>query len=364
MPDEGAGVELGRCGAGRAGARQPVREAEARLRDHGRRRGIQRSADGSGHPDAVLPGSSRRAWWHPCRAKTGDGPTGSPPPATRPWPSGWRRWRASCASDAPACVSRTEAAHEPPAAPHRLLVACYPARWRERYGYELLQVLADRGSGWRDLPNSLGGVATPGSTAGSGRPRRRARAAGGCRAAPPGRSGGPVRRAGRRASRAIGVVATHAPAGEMSRRRFPRRMLAVGTGPVLLEFGVGTVSFLWPQIREGLGAKFKVGTIDRCWPPSRTSPTAGPTPTARLGLPGQRASRQGAGDGQPGQPAEPRRLRPAGAAAQVPAPGLPGAGAVRVDHPLPVPLPPEHLQHPGQKMFKGPAERGLTGSLS
>ena len=42
---------------------------------------------------------------------------------------------------------------------HRLLVACYPRRWRERYADELRQVLADRGSGWRDLPNLAGGVA-------------------------------------------------------------------------------------------------------------------------------------------------------------------------------------------------------------
>ena len=41
---------------------------------------------------------------------------------------------------------------------HRLLVACYPRRWRERYADELVQVLADRGSGWRDLPNLAGGV--------------------------------------------------------------------------------------------------------------------------------------------------------------------------------------------------------------
>ncbi len=41
---------------------------------------------------------------------------------------------------------------------HRLLVGCYPTRWRERYADELLLVLADRESGWRDLPNLAGGV--------------------------------------------------------------------------------------------------------------------------------------------------------------------------------------------------------------
>ena len=51
---------------------------------------------------------------------------------------------------------------------HRLLVACYPRRWRERYADELVQVLADRGSGWRDLPNLLAAPSMPGSTVGSG----------------------------------------------------------------------------------------------------------------------------------------------------------------------------------------------------
>jgi Rieske Fe-S protein len=149
---------------------------------------------------------------------------------------------------------------------HRVVVACYPGRWRERYGAELLQVLADRGSGWRDLPNLAGGVVDawinrrlwPVTTTGSTQ----------LAAAAPGP--GPVAPVGSvtrllaaaPAARPIGVVATTPPAGEMSRRRFLRRMLAVGTGLVLLEFGVGTISFLWPQIREGLGAKFKVGTID------------------------------------------------------------------------------------------------------
>ena len=147
---------------------------------------------------------------------------------------------------------------------HRLLVACYPGRWRERYGDELLQVLADRGSGWRDLPNLAGGVIDawsnrrlwPAATAGS---TQLAAAAPGPVA--PGTSVSAVL-AAVPAAPPIGVVAKTPPAGEMSRRRFLRRMLAAGTGLVLLEFGVGTISFLWPQIREGLGAKFKVGTID------------------------------------------------------------------------------------------------------
>ena len=60
----------------------------------------------------------------------------------------------------------------------------------------------------------------------------------------------------------IGVVATTPPAGEMSRRRFLRRMLAAGVGLFCSSSGSAPSAFLWPQIRPGLGAKFKVGTID------------------------------------------------------------------------------------------------------
>jgi len=145
--------------------------------------------------------------------------------------------------------------------PHRLLVACYPKRWRERYADELRQLLADRRSGWRDLPNLAGGVAdawlnhqlwpaaSPSHVA-SPVPSPAVLAA------------APTIAVSVPAAPPIGVVATTPPGGEMSRRRFLRRMLAAGVGLVLLEFGVGTISFLWPQIRQGLGAKFKVGTID------------------------------------------------------------------------------------------------------
>jgi Rieske Fe-S protein len=149
---------------------------------------------------------------------------------------------------------------------HRLLVGCYPPRWRERYADELLQVLADRRSGWRDLPNLAGGVVDAWAN------RRAWPAAGATAGHAPLMAAGPAPAAtvasvpsvmaATPAVPPIGVIATTPPAGEMSRRRFLRRMLGVGTGLVLLEFGVGTLSFLWPQIREGLGAKFRVGTID------------------------------------------------------------------------------------------------------
>ena len=146
---------------------------------------------------------------------------------------------------------------------HRLMLAGYPPSWRARYGEELLSVLAERGSGWRDLPDLLLGaldarrnlrlLSTDGLLlAGSSVPAAVASAAmpAVALAAPP-----PSPR-GRH-----GVVASTPPIGELSRRSFLRRMLGAGTALLSLEFAAGTVSFLWPQIREGLGAQFRVGTI-------------------------------------------------------------------------------------------------------
>lgn len=48
-------------------------------------------------------------------------------------------------------------------------------------------------------------------------------------------------------------------AGEMSRRGFMRRMLGVGVGILSLEFLGGTLAFLWPNLREGLGAAIAIG---------------------------------------------------------------------------------------------------------
>lgn len=50
------------------------------------------------------------------------------------------------------------------------------------------------------------------------------------------------------------------PIGEISRRHFMRRMLAVGIGVLSLEFLGGTVNFLWPNVRGGLGAKVTLGS--------------------------------------------------------------------------------------------------------
>jgi cytochrome b6-f complex iron-sulfur subunit len=58
-----------------------------------------------------------------------------------------------------------------------------------------------------------------------------------------------------------GYGEVHGPrAGEMSRRSFMRRVLGVGVGILSIEFLAGTLAFLWPNIREGLGGRLSVGT--------------------------------------------------------------------------------------------------------
>ncbi|MEO8510755.1 MAG: Rieske 2Fe-2S domain-containing protein [Chloroflexota bacterium] len=59
-------------------------------------------------------------------------------------------------------------------------------------------------------------------------------------------------------------------AGEMSRRGFMRRMLGVGVGILSLEFLGGTLAFLWPNLREGLGAAISIGTAEEI---NATDPT-------------------------------------------------------------------------------------------
>jgi cytochrome b6-f complex iron-sulfur subunit len=140
---------------------------------------------------------------------------------------------------------------------HRLMVACYPHAWRQRYGDELLEVLADRRSGWRDLPNLLAGAL-------DARINVRLRPADGLLLAAPQL---PVPAPSASVTlptppqRRPGIVSTKPPLGVMSRRGFLRRVLGFGTALLSLEFAAGTISFLWPQIREGIGAQFRVGTI-------------------------------------------------------------------------------------------------------
>ncbi len=146
----------------------------------------------------------------------------------------------------------------------------------------------------------------------------------------------------------------------MSRRRFLRRMLAVGTGLVLLEFGVGTLSFLWPQIRQGLGAKFKVGTIDSILAvqPSFANGQPFPYNPARVFLVNVPAAKELAMGNQVSMP------NPAAAELLALWRKCPHLGCL-------VPSPCESVTRYqcrchqstynilGEKMFKGPAERGL-----
>ena len=56
-------------------------------------------------------------------------------------------------------------------------------------------------------------------------------------------------------------VVERQPIGELSRRRFLGRMLGLAVGLISLEFIGGSIAFLWPQIRSGLGGKFAIGTL-------------------------------------------------------------------------------------------------------
>jgi cytochrome b6-f complex iron-sulfur subunit len=67
-----------------------------------------------------------------------------------------------------------------------------------------------------------------------------------------------------------------APIGEMSRRSFMRRIFWVGAGILSIEFLAGSVNFLWPNVRSGLGGKFTLG---------KASDIAGAQPTWTEGQP-------------------------------------------------------------------------------
>jgi nitrite reductase/ring-hydroxylating ferredoxin subunit len=130
-----------------------------------------------------------------------------------------------------------------------LVLRAYPRRWRERYGDEMAALLAEREPGWRDLLDLVRGgldarlhrLVRPPAQLVAAMPRREVVMA------------VPV-------PRPYGVVETQ-PIGELSRRAFMRRMLGVGAGILALEFIGGSIAFLWPQVRAGLGSKFPVGTL-------------------------------------------------------------------------------------------------------
>jgi len=133
---------------------------------------------------------------------------------------------------------------------HGLLMRCYPAPWRERYGSEFLALLEERPPGLRQALDIL-------SAALDARIHPQLRP-------------GPVLAAGPAIApeipslsvplRSYGVVPSP-PAGAMSRRIFMRRMLGAGAALLSVEFLGGTLAFLWPQFRSGLGAKFRLGRL-------------------------------------------------------------------------------------------------------
>ena len=130
-----------------------------------------------------------------------------------------------------------------------LVLRAYPRRWRERYGVEMAALLAEREPGWGDLLDLVRGgldarlhrLVKPPAQLVAAMPRREVLLA------------APV-------PWPYGVVERQ-PIGELSRRAFMRRMLGVGAGLLALEFVGGSIAFLWPQVRSGLGAKFSVGTL-------------------------------------------------------------------------------------------------------
>ena len=130
----------------------------------------------------------------------------------------------------------------------RLAVRAYPREWRRRYGVEIRSLVLDRQVSWADLFDLFRGAfdarlhphIQP-------RPAFAAILTRGVPIPAPTRP-------------AYGAVPS-APLAVQTRRIFLRRMLAAGIGIVSLEFLGGTLAFLWPQIRGGLGGKIAVGTI-------------------------------------------------------------------------------------------------------
>jgi cytochrome b6-f complex iron-sulfur subunit len=130
-----------------------------------------------------------------------------------------------------------------------LVLLAYPRRWRDRYESEIRGLLAERQPGWGDLVDlarggldaRLHGLVPPPVQLVAAMPRREV-----VMTVP--------------APRTYGAVEKQ-PVGELSRRRFLRRMLGAGAALLLLEFAGGSIAFLWPQFRSGLGKKFPIGTL-------------------------------------------------------------------------------------------------------
>lgn len=134
-----------------------------------------------------------------------------------------------------------------PSALVRAILRAYPRAWRDRYEHELAAMLAVRPpSGGQVLDLVRGALDArlhPGLVA---QPAmlRLAMAGPSVPLATPG----------------YGAVDS-APIGELTRRSFLRRMVGYGAALLTLEFLGGTLAFLWPNISEGIGGTFRVGTV-------------------------------------------------------------------------------------------------------
>lgn len=134
---------------------------------------------------------------------------------------------------------------------HRLMLRAYPRGWRQRYGEEFLSLLGERQLRAGDVVDIISGALDarlhPGRTPISVTEML------------PNRLQLPVIAP---STVTYGMVTGVPAAGVLTRRSFMRRMLAAGVALLSLEFLGGTLSFLWPNIRQGLGARFRVGTLE------------------------------------------------------------------------------------------------------
>ena len=94
------------------------------------------------------------------------------------------------------------------------------------------------------------------------------------------------------------------PIGEISRRSFMRRMVGVGVGILSLEFLGGTIAFLWPNIRGGLGGQIDLGspqdiaTAEPGWPRGTPYPFQ-PARVFLVNVPAAKALVDGQGEAVP-----------------------------------------------------------------
>jgi Rieske Fe-S protein len=141
----------------------------------------------------------------------------------------------------------------------------YPRAWRDRYRLELVDVLGNRRIGLPDLVDLLRGALD--AWVHPQPVQRRTLVAG----------DGAAVTAVIAAMPPVASVAKYGlvngtPDGQVTRRRFLRRMLGAGVGLMSLEFIGGTIAFLWPPPADGIGVEHKVGTLDqiaglwRLWP--------------------------------------------------------------------------------------------------